>query len=159
MHVEADWEFSPSLSEGEIILPNTNKVLLLGHSYNVYDKFSNSNIIQKLDELGIDVYTEKTISKYDKEKAIQEISFMKKPFWETLIRLVGTALCMSEMVDGIIYLSSFSCGMDPFIIENIKKHINNVPLLVLKLDEHKGMAGLDTRLEAFADLLKRRRVS
>ena len=41
----------------------------------------------------------------------------------------------------------------------IKIYIPDIPIMVLKLDEHKGSAGYETRLEAFSDLLERRQAS
>lgn len=159
-HVEAAWEFMPKISEvGEIILPNTKRILLAGHCYNIYDKFANINIIKKLDELGIGTVTEKEINYRDIEKCVDAENLIKKPFWESFVRIYGTALYFRDKVDGIIYLSSFSCGLDSFIIEMIKNHVTEVPVMVLKLDEHRGEAGFETRLEAFADLLEKRRVS
>lgn len=159
MHVEAAWEFTPSVEEGEIILPNIGKVFLAGHCYNVYDKFANGEVVKKLDELGLEAVTERAVSQHERELAVKRLGLIKKPFWESFIRTVGTAVCLKEKVEGIIYLSSFSCGPDAFIIEMIKKHTDGIPVMVLKLDEHKGQAGFETRLEAFADLLERRRAS
>lgn len=159
MHVEAAWEFTPQVSEDEIILPNLGKVLLLGHSYNVYDKFSNGNIMEKLDELGLEVITERAAGQNEKEEALSRLDLLKAPFWESFVRMMGTAVIMKDKVEGIIYLSSFSCGLDAFIIDMIKNNISEIPFMVMKLDEHKGSAGFDTRLEAFADLLERKRVS
>lgn len=157
-HIEAGWEFTPEIpADGEIILPNTSKILLAGHCYNVYDKFANSDIISRLDELCIEAVTEKAVSYPQKEQAVKSLNLIKNPFWESLIRTLGTAVYLRKQVDGVIYLSSFSCGPDAFIIELIRKYVPELPMMVIKLDEHKGEAGLETRLEAFADLLNRRR--
>lgn len=64
---------------------------------------------------------------------------------------------LKNNVDGIIYLSSFSCGIDSLISEILKTHLKEIPMMMLKLDEHRGQAGLQTRLEAFSDLLDKRR--
>lgn len=160
MHIEVDWEFIPQLAKtGEIILPNTRKVFLAGHCYNVYDKFANNNIMKRLDELCIGTITERDVSYSDKDEAVSKLNLIKKPFWESVIRSVGTAICLKEKVDGIIYLSSFSCGPDALIIELIKEYVPDLPMMVIKLDEHRGSAGFETRLEAFSDLLERRRTS
>lgn len=159
MHVEADWEFTPEVGEDEIMLPNLGKVLLIGHSYNVFDKFSNGHVMEKLDELGLKSVTEGDVPQNCRETEMRKLELMKIPFWSTLVNTVGTVLYIKDQVEGIVYVSSFSCGQDPFIIELIKKHAGDLPVMVLKLDEHKGTAGLDTRLEAFADLLERRRAS
>lgn len=157
MHVETAWEFVPKVKEDEIILPNLGKVMLIGHSYIIFDRFSNGNIIQKLDELALEAITEKDILQNDRNTAVSKLELMKVPFWATLVNTLGAALNMKDHVDGIVYMSSFSCGQDPFVIEMIKRHVDDLPFMVLKLDEHKGTAGFDTRLEAFADLLERRR--
>ena len=155
---DASWRFIPQPpQEGEIILPNTSNVLLLGHCYNIYDKFSNCNIIEKLDNLAIGTVMESSISNARKEAAVRRLRLAKKPFWESFIRNVGTAVELKDEVDGIIYLSSFSCGPDAVIAEMVKKYSGDTPVMILKLDEHRGEAGLETRLEAFADLLDRRR--
>lgn len=159
MHVEAAWEFTPTLEEGEIILPNTGRVLLAGHCYNIYDEFASGKIMSRLDELGFDVVTEREVSYSEKREAVKRLGLIKKPFWEALIRNLGTAICLKDEIEGIVYLSSFSCGPDAVIIELIRKYAGSIPLLVVKIDEHKGYTGLQTRLEAFADLLERRRAS
>lgn len=157
-YMEADWEFMPeSPLKDEIILPNLNRVLVLGHCYNIYDSFANCGLMEKLDRLAIDILTEADVSQARREEAVRKLKLVKKPFWEALIRNVGTALELKDTVDGIIYLSSFSCGPDAFITEMVKKYTTGVPFMVLKLDEHRAEAGLETRLEAFSELLKKRR--
>ncbi|MDO4487126.1 MAG: acyl-CoA dehydratase activase-related protein [Bacillota bacterium] len=160
MHVEASWEFIPEEpGPDEILLPNTVNVLLAGHCYNIYDKFTNFNIMKKLDTLGIGAMTEGSVPHSEMEICIKKSGLIKEPFWEAFVRILGTALYMRDKVDGILYLSSFSCGLDAMIIEMLKSRVSDLPIMVVKIDEHRGEAGLDTRLEAFADLLEKRRVS
>ena len=157
-YTEAAWEFEPEMpAKEEIILPNNKTVMLAGHNYNIYDKFTNGNIMKKLDDLGIETVTEKMVMQSDREEAIAKLRLEKKPFWESFVRVFGSALYLREKIDGIVYLSSFSCGPDAFTIEMMKTYMKDVPMLILKLDEHRGEAGYDTRLEAFADLLEKRR--
>ena len=160
IHVESAWEFVPNIPEdGEIILPNTRKILLAGHFYNVYDKFSNKDIIRRLDELGIESLTEKDVNRKEQEIAIEKIQLIKMPYWESVVRTLGTAVHLQDDIDGIIYLSSFSCGPDSMIIELIKEYVKNIPIMVLKLDGHRGEEGYLTRIEAFSDLLEERIIS
>lgn len=156
-HIEAGNEFMPPVpGPGEIVLPCTKKVLLAGHCYNVFDRFANGNIVRKLDDMGIGVVTEKDAVCLSAYRASCRAGFMKKPFWEAFSRIYGTVMSLMDEIDGIIYLSSFSCGIDPFITEMIRKRTGDMPFMVLKLDEHKGDAGVETRIEAFADMLGRR---
>ena len=157
MHMEADWEFTYAQpGPGEIVLPGTRRVLVTGHCYNVYDRFINGDILRMLDDIGIDALTEKDADRGAADEIFCSTPFLKKPFWEAFARIYGTAMSMSDTVDGIIYLSSFSCGVDAFVSDMLRLHLGDIPFMVLKLDEHKGNVGLETRIEAFADMLERR---
>ena len=93
-------------------------------------------------------------------KLKQQIGLLKKPYWLFLRDNYGAASYLSEekRIDGIIYLSSFSCGTDSITIELIRNKVKDLPILVLKLDEHTGEAGFNTRIEAFIELLERRKM-
>ncbi len=132
------------------------RVALIGHSYIVHDAFVNMNIIDKLRALDVGVVTYESVSKY--EKAMETVSLFKPPFWYFAREYYGSAISLFKRgaVDGIIYLSTFSCGVDSGFTELIKHDIGSLPYMVLKLDEHTGEAALDTRIEAFTDMLKRR---
>lgn len=134
----------------------TYNIGLLGHVYNIYDIFSNMNIIKKLHTLDVGIITEEKVDNAYKEDLLKKL--IKKPFWADIREIFSPALYLVEKkkVDGLILLSSFQCGIDSVIIEFIKDYIGNFPLLVLKVDEHSGEAGMNTRIEAFTDMLKRR---
>lgn len=132
------------------------KIALVGHPYNIYDEFINMNLIKKLNALGIGIITEENID--EKLIDIETEKLFKRPFWTFARKVYGssTYLVANKAVDGIIYISSFACGIDSVVIELIKERIGQFPMLVLKIDEHTGEAGLDTRIEAFSDMLQRR---
>jgi hypothetical protein len=73
---------------------------------------------------------------------------------------VGSAVLLSrEGVDGLIHLAPFNCTPE-VMAHNALLALQRecqVPILSLSFDEHTGRAGLLTRLEAFVDLLERRR--
>ena len=131
-------------------------VALIGHPYNIYDNFINMNLVKKLNKLGIGVITEEYV---DDEIISDEVKTLyKRPFWTFGRNSYGFAsyIAREGIVDGIIYISSFSCGIDSVIIEFIKDKIEDFPLMILKVDEQTGEAGIDTRIEAFFDMLERR---
>lgn len=132
------------------------KVGLLGHPYNIYDKFCNMDIVSKLHESGVGVITEEYVDEIMKNKSSE--SLFKKPFWTFARNSYGAAsvLTDSNEVDGLIYISSFACGIDSVVIELIKERIGDFPFMILKVDEHSGEAGLETRVEAFVDMIERR---
>lgn len=130
------------------------RVFLAGHPYNIYDSFSNLNLLQKLHKLDIGVVTEEWVNRFE---MLEELSGMiKRPYWFFLIHNFAPAMVLMKRkeIDGIVYVSSFCCGTDSVTIELIKSRIGNFPLLVLKLDEQTGEAGFNTRLEAFREVLK-----
>jgi predicted nucleotide-binding protein (sugar kinase/HSP70/actin superfamily) len=131
-------------------------IALVGHPYNIYDKFSNMDVIKKLNNLGLGVITEENIK--DEFISNQVENLFKKPFWTFARNSYGasTYLAGKNEINGIIYISSFACGIDSVVIELIKEKLGDFPFLILKIDEHTGEAGFDTRLEAFADMLERR---
>lgn len=131
-------------------------IALVGHPYNIYDNYSNMDVIKKLNRLGVGVRTEETLKDEFIDSMTSEL--FKKPFWTFARRMYGfsTYLAVRKKVDGIIYISSFACGIDSVVIELIKDRLPDFPILILKIDEHTGEAGLNTRIEAFADMLERR---
>jgi predicted nucleotide-binding protein (sugar kinase/HSP70/actin superfamily) len=132
------------------------KVALAGHPYNIYDNYINMNIVKKLKKLGVGVVTEEIVDEATKEKEISKL--FKRPFWSFARDNYSFTSIAAEkkLVNGIIYISSFACGIDSVVIELIKHNVEDFPLLILKVDEHTGEAGLDTRIEAFVDMLERR---
>lgn len=132
------------------------KVALMGHAYNIYDTFINMNLVKKLNRLGIGVITQECIDRRDIETEVSKL--FKPPFWHFGREVYGACayLAKQKEVDGIIYVSAFCCGVDSVVIELVHHEVGDFPMLVLKIDEHTGEAGFDTRVEAFADMLKRR---
>ncbi|MCX8130364.1 MAG: hypothetical protein N3I35_09725, partial [Clostridia bacterium] len=60
-------------------------------------------------------------------------------------------------IHGIIYLMTFGCGVDSFISDLVERKVRrarDIPFVVLTIDEHSGEAGMDTRLEAFIDMIR-----
>lgn len=134
----------------------TINVALVGHPYNIYDNFANMNVIKKLNNLGIGLLTEENLS--DTQINSESKNLFKRPFWTFARNAYGFSTYMAEhkRIDGLVYISSFACGIDSIVIELIKDKLKSFPILILKIDEQTGEAGLDTRLEAFSDMLKRR---
>lgn len=132
-------------------------IAVLGHPYNTGDPFANRNLIQKLKSYGAQVLIGEDLVLTEFESYFTGL--MKQPYWLFFRENYAKAMWLAgqKTIDGIVYVSSFNCGTDSVTIEMIQKGIGELPFLVLKLDEHTGEAGLDTRIEAFIDLLKRRK--
>ncbi len=51
------------------------------------------------------------------------------------------------------YITNFSCGPDSFVIGYFREIMGRKPSLTLELDSHTADAGLETRIEAFLDII------
>ncbi|MEA1961836.1 MAG: acyl-CoA dehydratase activase-related protein [Bacillota bacterium] len=131
---------------------------VLGHGYSLYDKLISLNLINRLREMGCRVHL---VEMMDQDMMEQQAATMpKRVFWTLGRRIVGSALCMKEQedIDGIIYLACFGCGPDSLIGDIVERKVNGKPWMLLTIDEHTGEAGMVTRLEAFVDMLRRRKM-
>lgn len=133
------------------------RVFLAGHCYNLYDSFVNMDLLNKLHDMDVGVITEERVKREEKDRSLRYADLMKTPYWSFFVNnFASLGALRKEGIHGIIYLSSFSCGTDSFTVEMLKKNLAGLPMLVLKLDEQRGEAGFDTRLEAFCEMLKGR---
>jgi len=65
----------------------------------------------------------------------------------------AAALLKNEENIYLTFVSNFSCAPDSFILHYIKWIMGQKPFLVLELDSHSADAGVDTRVEAFLDII------
>lgn len=149
---------------------------ITGEIYLVNDEFSNQYIERELGRMGVQTRRSLTVGSFLKDAIIpkafrgaethlQRAEKMAKPY---LMRDIGgDALeCVSDVVfadskgkDGIIHISPFTC-MPEIMSQNIFPTIRSeheIPLLALIMDEQTGRAGYITRLEAFVDLMRRKK--
>ncbi len=153
---------STSASElsGPVQTERPLSVAVLGHSYNVYDRFVSLDTVARLRASGVRVVTADMV---DPRAARAETERMPKElFWTMGRKILGAAyhFLRSGTVDGLVHLVSFGCGPDSLVGELVQHRaarLRTVPFLLLTLDEHSGEAGLVTRLEAFMDMVRRRR--
>lgn len=154
MYNNAFKNLSPSIDkQGE------STIMVLGHSYSVYDDFISMNVIKKLTDYGKDVITAEMIE--DEIIAHYAKKLPKRMFWTHGKRIVGSAFYALENknVDGIIYISAFGCGLDSVLVDLIERKANktSTPFVLLTIDEQTGEAGINTRLEAFLDMMEWRK--
>ncbi len=132
------------------------KILFLGHSYNIYDDYINMNIVSKLKKRKTKVITAEMV---DEESIRYYASKLpKRMFWTHGQRIVGAAYALIERrsIDGIIYVSAFGCGLDSVLMDLVERKAkgNKIPFTLLTIDEQTGEAGINTRIEAFLDMLE-----
>ena len=152
------------------------RVDITGEIYLVCDSFSNQDILKELGKMGVETRKSLTVSGFLKDAIIPKIfrkgethlqraNRLAKPY---LMRDIGgDALeCVSDVayadergIDGLIHISPFTC-MPEIMSQNIfpaMREDKDIPILPLIMDEQTGKAGYLTRLEAFVDLMRRKK--
>ncbi len=136
-------------------------VAFVGHPYNLYDPDINKDILSFAKGLGMRIVTPEMLS--EKEIQSQMSGLSKEIYWSSGREIIGSLFhFLSGGADGVVFLTSFKCGIDALLQELVKRRVGGreggwAPLLVLSLDEHSGREGLTTRLEAFRDVLEQQR--
>ncbi|MHA1686537.1 MAG: acyl-CoA dehydratase activase-related protein [Candidatus Heimdallarchaeaceae archaeon] len=136
------------------------RIALAGHSYILNDHFASLEIRDMLESLNVEYITSEQLPRKFIERQMQKLDF--NLYFDYEREILGTIMHFLERktVDGIIHLIIFSCGPDSVTAEmalQYAKREGTIPLLQLTFDELTGKAGLSTRVEAFIDLLERRR--
>ncbi|MBA1336845.1 MAG: Activator of (R)-2-hydroxyglutaryl-CoA dehydratase [Firmicutes bacterium] len=137
------------------------KIGLIGHPYNIYDNYASMDIIRKIRGRGIGIITQDMI----RESEIDRIAktFPKAMFWSFGKKIMAASeyLIDEKKVEGIIYMVAFGCGLDALVGDLVERRVRKkgVPFCLITIDEHTGEAGIDTRVEAFLDMLEWRNAS
>ncbi|WP_228370455.1 acyl-CoA dehydratase activase-related protein [Gottschalkia acidurici] len=153
--IEAFNLYKNSYNEEKINDENNLNIMVLGHPYNIYDNYINMDTINKLRDENINVLTPEMI---EVEKSNHYCKMLpKRMFWTFGRRIVGSSFSVmyEKKVDGIVYISAFGCGLDSILEDMVRRKANelNVPFTLLTIDEHSGQAGVNTRIEAFTDMI------
>ncbi|MGI6225250.1 MAG: acyl-CoA dehydratase activase-related protein [Peptococcales bacterium] len=149
----------------ELKIPQVRKensdvaLCVIGHEYILYDSYLSMNLLEKLAKLNVYIYTPEMLPKSLINNELKD--YPKKIFWNFAKNSLGASFYYSrqENIKGFIHISSFGCGPDSMSSSMIMHHLKNKtdkPILNLTIDEHTGEAGINTRIEAFYDLLQRR---
>jgi predicted nucleotide-binding protein (sugar kinase/HSP70/actin superfamily) len=150
------------------------KVGIVGELFTVLDSSANMGIDMRLAQKGIEVVKSVWLSDFLNDR------FRFKPFRRNQLKLssryarpylrfhsggesmesVGKTVFFARSgVDGVIHIFPFTCMPElvaQTILTKVQKDLD-IPILTLIIDEHTAPGGVETRLEAFVDLLERRR--
>ena len=139
-------------------LPQTT-IGLIGHSYLLYDEHVNYQLIQRLQQYDAVVVTPEMLSGHATEAAVNKL--VGKAYWTYEEEVVGAGGHYLESgVDGIIGVMAFGCGPDSLMMDMVHRQATRqktTPFMCLTLEEHTSETGVITRLEAFMDMINRRK--
>lgn len=150
--------------KGQVVIVNNQKsypisVAVLAHSYNLFDDRISMKIFDKLEKLDVKAYTAEQLSIEQLREGICALD--SKMYWANEYEMTGGAghFLQDNNIDGIITINAFGCGPDSIMVERISRAARkfNKPVLNLSVDEQTGEAGFVTRIEAFTDMLFRKK--
>lgn len=148
------------------------KVGIVGEVYVAQETRINFNVERILGDLGVYVHNSVSTVEYvlhtlplTRSQEKLEAWKMAQPYLKRFvggegIDSVGSAIRYAKKgFDGVVHLYPFTC-MPEIVAKGILNKVSkdyDLPILHLAIDEHSGEAGLVTRVEAFVDVLERRK--
>lgn len=128
--------------------PDRYGVVIFGRSYNAFVSEANMGIPHKFVSRGVPVIPFDCLP--FEEEAVHE-----SMYWSSgQMILKGAAFIKKHPQLFGCYISNFSCGPDSFLVGYFHDIMDRKPFLILELDSHVADAGLETRIEAFMDIIK-----
>lgn len=152
----------------------TLKVAIVGEIYTVLEPFSNLNLEVQLGHLGVEVVRTIFLRDWIGDHVFKKLQGRShlKPLIESAQGYLGGFVgghglesiahsvdLAQEGVDGIIHIYPLTC-MPEVVAHGILPKVSadhQIPIMSLVVDEHSSEIGFQTRLEAFVDLLERRK--
>lgn len=127
--------------------PSEIVLVLFGRSYNAFTHWANMGIPHKFASRGY------RIIPHDFLQSGEDPAF-EQMYWATGQGILKTARQVQAHPQLFgVFISNFSCGPDSFVISYFRDIMGRKPSLTLELDSHTADAGIDTRIEAFLDVI------
>jgi len=119
-------------------------ILLAGHSYNAFTPEASQSVGKKLSSMGITVIPADCLMPTGEGPTSWH-------FANQILNAVGIAKRHPHLF--LLSVSNFSCTIDAFTHSMLASELGSKPYLVLEIDAHTADAGVQTRLEAFLDII------
>lgn len=148
------------------------KIGIIGEIYVQLEPFANFYLEETLGRLGAEVRRSIYLTSYTRHDILStrgdlNSRSLARPYLAQKVgghgqNSIGDVIRFAHMgYDGVVQLAPFSCipeivakSLMPFISKKF-----GIPVLTLFIDEQTGPTGIQTRLEAFIDLLEQRRLA
>jgi predicted nucleotide-binding protein (sugar kinase/HSP70/actin superfamily) len=131
---------------------------IIGRPYYTHDPFLRRSIVEQVEGRGYQVVTTEALRDQKIETGIEKLR--KRIYWSFGKEMVGAAITFAQSgsIHGLINLASFGCGQDSFNFELMQHYVKDrIPILSLVFDEHLSAVGFSTRIEAFLEMIDRKK--
>jgi len=120
-------------------------VLLAGHSYNAFAPEASQSVSKKLSSMGIPVIPADCLAPIGQGPTA----------WHFANQVLNAmALVRQHPNLFLLCVSNFSCTIDAFTHATLDSDTGGKPYLILEIDAHTADAGVQTRLEAFLEIVR-----
>lgn len=143
---------------------NKLEILLIGELYSLMDFEASNNIERNLAKQGIKVtrYTNLTYLLIIKRFMRRILLFKGRKYLKYTLGADGTESVVHTLdhckkgIDGIIHIKSFSCVPEINAMPTLSKISEDyeVPIIYLSFDGENNISNIDTKIEAFKDMIK-----
>jgi predicted CoA-substrate-specific enzyme activase len=129
----------------EAIRTGNPTVVLAGHSYSAFTPEASQSVARKLSSMGVVTIPADCLAPMG-EGATS---------WHFPNQLLNAAAIAKQHPNlFLLCVSNFSCTIDAFTQSLMASEMGTKPYLILEIDAHTADAGVQTRLEAFLDILR-----
>jgi predicted nucleotide-binding protein (sugar kinase/HSP70/actin superfamily) len=151
--------------------PNPLKIGIVGEFFVVVDPFANMDIEVELGKLGVQVERPQSVLEWidfnpftyllglrEKERSRRAARpYLRRHIGGDGQQSVGEKVLHAKDWDGLVHVEPFGC-LPEIMARNIMPSTKEqLPVLNIMYDEHTGKAGVISRLEAFVDMINRRK--
>jgi predicted CoA-substrate-specific enzyme activase len=120
-------------------------ILLAGHSYNAFTPEASQSVGKKLSSMGVTVIPADCLAPVEAGRTAWH-------FANQILNAVALARQHPNLF--LLCVSNFSCTIDAFTQAMLGSELGAKPFLILEIDAHTADAGVQTRLEAFLDIIR-----
>lgn len=120
-------------------------ILLAGHSYNAFTPEASQSVGKKLSSMGVAIIPADCLMPAGEGPTSWH-------FENQILNAVGIAKQHPNLF--LLSVSNFSCTIDAFTHSMLASELGSKSYLVLEIDAHTADAGVQTRLEAFLDIIQ-----
>ena len=120
-------------------------ILLAGDTYNAYTPEASQSVGKKLSSMGVQVIPADCLRSVGTGPTA----------WHFANQILNAALLAKQHPNlFLLSISNFSCTIDAFTHALLASEMGSKPYLILEIDAHTADAGVQTRLEAFLDIVQ-----
>ena len=146
--------FQAMKAEGRRILAELEKdpdriaVVLFGRPYNAFTDEANKGVPFKFASRGVEIIPFDLL-------ALEEEENFRDTYWEMGQKIIKAARIVKRhpQLYGC-YLTNFLCALDSMMVPHFRDLMRTKPSLTLEVDTHTADAGVNTRIEAFLDVVR-----